>query len=128
MRERPEPAYGSLFKNLPSAAAGEVLEPLWRGLVGEEAGRSVGPDVEIERIVSRGQASPPGFWYDQAHLEVVLVVRGAARLVFEGPSQEVALAPGDYVVIPAHCRHRVAWTSPDEDTIWFAVHVGKAEA
>jgi len=127
MRERPEPAYGSLLKDLPSAAAGEVLDPLWRGLIGEAAG-NVGPEVEIERIVSRGQASPPAFWYDQAHLEVVLVVRGAARLAFESRSQEVSLAPGDYCVIPAHCRHRVAWTSPDEDTIWFAVHVGKAEA
>jgi hypothetical protein len=31
--------------------------------------------LRIERIVSLGQASPPGFWYDQAEGEWVLVLR-----------------------------------------------------
>ena len=40
------------------------------------------PGLRIERIVSLGQASPPGFWYDQAEGEWVLVLAGAARLRF----------------------------------------------
>jgi len=78
--------------------------------------------VRIERIVSRGHASPPGFWYDQPQREWVLLVAGAARLCFE--DGEIELRPGDYVDIPAHRRHRVEWTSPNEPTIWLAVHFG----
>jgi hypothetical protein len=33
------------------------------------------PGLRVEQIVSRGQASPPGFWYDQAEGEWVLVLR-----------------------------------------------------
>jgi cupin 2 domain-containing protein len=32
-------------------------------------------NLRIERIVSTGQASPPGFWYDQPWAEWVLVSR-----------------------------------------------------
>jgi len=78
--------------------------------------------VTIERIVSNGQASPAGFWYDQKTHEWVMVLRGAARLVFEGDERAVELGPGDYIDIPAHRRHRVEWTAPDEPTIWLAVH------
>lgn len=31
--------------------------------------------------------------------------------------------PGDWAVLPAHCRHRVAWTAPDRETVWLAVHL-----
>src|SRR5262249_26450768 len=78
------------------------------------------PSVRIERIVSHGQASPAEFWYDQEQGEWVLVVSGAARLEFENESVE--LKPGSYLNIPAHKRHRVAWTDPDRATIWLAVH------
>jgi cupin 2 domain-containing protein len=76
--------------------------------------------VKIERIVSLGQASPPGFWYDQPHQEWVAVLRGAARLRFEDRVEE--MKAGDSVHIPAHVRHRVDWTAPGEPTIWLAVH------
>ena len=33
-------------------------------------------DVRIERIVSHGQCSPDGFWYDQDQAEWVLVLKG----------------------------------------------------
>ena len=75
--------------------------------------------VRIERIVSNGHASPAGFWYDQAENEWVLVVQGAARLQFEDETAE--LRPGDWINIPAHRKHRVEWTTPDEPTIWLAV-------
>ena len=41
------------------------------------------PGLKIERIVSRGQASPPGVWYDQAWNEWVIVLKGGATLQFE---------------------------------------------
>lgn len=75
--------------------------------------------VRIERIVSTGQSSPAGFWYDQTEHEWVVVLSGSARLEFEDEIKE--LAPGDYVNIPAGVKHRVAATSKHEPTVWLAV-------
>jgi cupin 2 domain-containing protein len=80
------------------------------------------PNVRIERIVSRGHASPPDFWYDQEQSEWVVVLAGSAGLLFEGEPAPRALRAGDHVHIPAHARHRVAWTDASEPTIWLAVH------
>jgi cupin 2 domain-containing protein len=79
-------------------------------------------NVRIERIVSHGHASPEGFWYDQDQHESVVVLKGAARLRFE--DETIELKPGDFIAIPAHKKHRVDWTTPDEPTIWLAVHYG----
>jgi cupin 2 domain-containing protein len=76
--------------------------------------------VRVERIVSMGHTSPPGFWYDQSEVEWVAVLRGAARIAYDDGTIE-ELRVGDHTVIPAHRRHRVAWTTPDEPTIWLAV-------
>ena len=89
----------------------EVFEPL------VESGA-----VKIERIVSRGQASPKGFWYDQDSNEWVMVLRGRARLLFEGNQMPVEMGAGDHLQIPAHRRHRVEWTDPGEETVWLAVY------
>jgi cupin 2 domain-containing protein len=78
--------------------------------------------VRIERIVSHGHASPPDFWYEQEQHEWVVVLKGAARLRFE--DGVVEMKPGDFVNIPARRKHRVEWTTPDEPTIWLAVHYG----
>jgi cupin 2 domain-containing protein len=80
--------------------------------------------VKIERIVSRGHATPEGEWYDQERHEFVLLVQGAARLAWADGS-ETALAPGDWLHIPARQKHRVTWTDPDQDSIWLAVHYEK---
>jgi cupin 2 domain-containing protein len=80
-------------------------------------------NLRIERIVSHGQASPVGFWYDQPQHEWVLVISGAALLQID--DQTIELSPGDHVNIPAHTRHRVEWTTPDEPTFWLAVHYGR---
>lgn len=80
------------------------------------------PGLRIERIVSMGQASPPGFWYDQAEGEWVLLLAGAARLRFADEAEDRALAPGDWLDIPPHRRHRVEWTDPGQATVWLAVH------
>jgi cupin 2 domain-containing protein len=101
----------NLFADLPACLPDELFETLLAAA-----------HVRIERIVSHGHASPRGFWYDQPQHEWVLLLRGAAKLRFE--EETVALKPGDYLNIPARKRHRVEWTTPDELTVWLAVHYG----
>jgi cupin 2 domain-containing protein len=79
------------------------------------------PGLRIERIVSWGQATPPGIWYDQAEGEWVLVIAGAARLRFEDEADARHLIVGDWVDIAPHRRHRVDWTDPAVPTVWLAV-------
>jgi cupin 2 domain-containing protein len=100
----------NLFEGVPRDLRQELIERL----VGREG-------VRVERIVSRGHASPPGFWYDSPETEWVVVVRGRARLRFEGDDAPLELGPGDHVTIPPHARHRVESTAPGQDTIWIAV-------
>lgn len=81
------------------------------------------PGLRVERIVSTGQASPAGFWYDQAQHEWVVLLTGAAGLAFaDTPGQTLVLTAGDAVTIAAHRRHRVAWTAQGETTVWLAIH------
>lgn len=80
------------------------------------------PNLRVERIVSTGQITPDGTWYDQTRDEWVAMLQGHARLQIEGEVSERTLAPGDWLLLPAHCRHRVTWTSSAEHTIWLAVH------
>lgn len=104
---------GSLKDGLPALPlSGELVETLFdrRGL-------------RIERIVSTGQATPDGAWYDQGADEWVLLVAGSARLHIEGEARERELAAGDWLLLPAHCRHRVTWTQSDPPTIWLAIHL-----
>jgi cupin 2 domain-containing protein len=101
----------NIFDPLPPPQADEVFDTLLEV-----------PGLRIERIVSHGQASPQGCWYNQPHDEWILVLRGAARLQYEGEPQALSLRAGDYHHIPAGLRHRVEWTSPDEPTIWLALH------
>jgi cupin 2 domain-containing protein len=84
------------------------------------------PGLRIERIVSNGQSSPPGFWYDQPHGEWVLVLRGEARLAFDGDAEPVILKSGEFIDIAPHRRHRVEWTHPSEPTVWLAIHYNEA--
>lgn len=81
-----------------------------------------GSRFRVERIVSTGQATPEGEWYDQDSAEWVVMLSGGARLRFEDSSEEVKLAAGDYLEIAAHRRHRVEWTDPGEPTVWLAIH------
>jgi len=73
----------------------------------------------LEQIASFGAASPEGFWYEQDRPEWVLLARGQATLGFEA-AEPMHLKPGDYILIPAHVRHRVEATSGD--TVWLALH------
>jgi cupin 2 domain-containing protein len=82
--------------------------------------------VRIERIVSRGHASPEGFWYDQPEHEWVTIISGAATLEFRDPDERLELKPGGHVLIPARRQHRVAWTAPEEETVWLVVFFAAA--
>jgi cupin 2 domain-containing protein len=110
----------SSVKNLFTDIPGEMSEEMVGEILRTDAFR-------IERIISRGQPSPPGFWYDQETNEWVLLVKGSALLrFFDG--REIALTPGDHVLIPLHVRHRVERTAPDGETVWLAVHFSGGHA
>lgn len=103
---------GSIFSNIPAVLAEEQFLTL-----------ASASNVRIERIVSTGQASPPGFWFDQDWTEWVVVLSGSAGLRFESEEKARTLQAGDYVEIPAHLKHRVEWTDAARPTIWLAVHI-----
>jgi cupin 2 domain-containing protein len=86
------------------------------------------PGLRIERILSTGQSSPAGFWYDQPEGEWVLLIQGAARLRFADEAVARHLQVGDYVDIAPHRRHRVDWTAPGQQTIWLAIHYSTTAA
>jgi cupin 2 domain-containing protein len=100
-----------LFANIPADLPEELVETLLES-----------NSVKIERIVSHGHTSPADFWYDQELHEWVVLLKGKARLLFDGEVKPVELGPGDHINIPAYCRHRVEWTTPEEPTVWLAVH------
>ena len=100
----------NLFPDIPHASPDELSEELLSSRT-----------FKIERIISQGHASPDGFWYDQEDNEWVVLLQGEANLRFEERNEPVVLHPGDYIHISAHCRHRIEWTDPTQDTIWLAV-------
>jgi cupin 2 domain-containing protein len=102
---------GNFLDNLPADVPSELFTTVFRS-----------GDIWIERIVSHGQASPLGFWYDQDDDEWVIVLEGSAAVQFEDEPEPVELQQGSYLNIPAYIRHRVAWTAPNQRTIWLAVH------
>ncbi len=102
----------NLFNALPESLPEEQFDVLLRR-----------DGLKLERIVSTGHTTPPGEWYDQDGDEWVTLLTGAARLRLASPDEELTLRPGDHLLIPAHRRHRVEWTSPNEPTVWLALHL-----
>jgi cupin 2 domain-containing protein len=100
----------NMFENIPDGLKDELIEILMED-----------EKVRMERIVSKGHASPPGFWYDQDRDEFVILLDGSAGLLFEEKEELIVMKPGDYVNIPAHARHRVEWTDASKETVWMAV-------
>lgn len=101
----------NLFASLPMDTSNEKFDDLLDV-----------PGLRIERIVSHGHASPPGFWYEQDHDEWVMVLQGSASLRIEGCDTPVELKRGDHYWLPAGLKHRVESTASDGPTIWLAVH------
>jgi cupin 2 domain-containing protein len=108
---------GNLFAELPQSRSEEVFQEIIQG-----------ERFRLERIISSGQATPAGQWYDQEQHEWVVLLSGAAGLRFEREADLRVLHPGDFVNIPAHTRHRVEWTDEKQPTIWLALHYSKSEA
>ena len=100
----------NLFTDLESPDGGERFDNILKR-----------KDVRIERIVSKGHVSDPGFWYEQAWDEWVLVVSGSAVLEFDNDC--LKMMAGDHVLIPAFKRHRVNSTSLTDPTVWLAIHL-----
>lgn len=110
--EPQHPGKGNLLVSLPSPPVAEVFEPILSR-----------PGVRMERIVSFGQATPKGEWYDQEWDEWVMLLSGSAGLLIEGELAVRKLTPGDHLLLPAHCRHRVEWTEQGQQTLWLAIHL-----
>jgi cupin 2 domain-containing protein len=102
----------NLFENLPETCTAEIFETLFEN-----------KNLKLERIISDGQATPPGQWYDQGWDECVVLLQGNAGILFEEDNTPVVLKSGDYLFIPTHKRHRVEWTDPKQKTIWLAIHI-----
>ena len=105
----------NLFDGIPASLPDELFTPLINTL-----------GLQVERIVSQGQGSLTDDWYDQAWPEWVVLLQGAAKLLFEEDERVVELAPGDYLCIPAHSRHKVIWTPTDQQSVWLAIHFQEA--
>ena len=101
----------NIFKSFNTSTTDEVFEKLLST-----------SHFKLERIVSTGQATLPGEWYDQEQDEWVILLKGSAGLLFEDKKEVQVLQPGDYVHIPAHLRHRVEWTDASQPTVWLALH------
>ncbi len=101
----------NLFDAIPPEIPAEIFEVLLET-----------NNFRLERIVSAGQATPPGKWYDQDTHEWLVLLTGGAGLRFADEPEARVLRPGDYLLIPAHCRHRVEWTDPEAPTVWLALH------
>lgn len=107
---------GNLFEDIPANLPDELAQTLLNRKI-----------IRIERIISKGHSSPDGFWYDQEEDEWVLLLAGSAGLQFEHETEPRVLKPGDHLYIPAHCRHRVAWTDRVANSIWLAVFFPETE-
>ncbi len=101
----------NLFQEIPESTVNEIIELLLKT-----------DHCKLERIVSRGQKTPPGEWFDQEMNEWVILLSGSAGLLLEGETDAYTMRPGDYIHIPAHRRHRVEWTDPKQKTVWLALH------
>ena len=98
----------NIFADIPETFDEELIETLVEG-----------ENVKMERIVSYGQVSPEGFWYDQPQHEWVVVLEGCAEVEFA--EKKVRLECGDTLLIEAHERHRVSFTCKERKTVWLAL-------
>jgi len=101
----------NLFSNIPDSFPDEIIETLLEK-----------KNLKLERILSSGQSTPAGKWFDQETDEWVVLLKGKAGLRFENESKVIELTPGDHLMIPAHKKHRLEWTDEKQKTVWLALH------
>lgn len=102
------------MKNIFQLPSKIPLEEIFETLIATE-------NILIERIISTGQTTPPGKWYNQERDEWVILLQGEAQLSYDDGTA-IQLQAGDYLLIPAHQKHRVEYTSSEPSCIWLAVH------
>ncbi|MFO0919698.1 MAG: hypothetical protein U0872_15475 [Planctomycetaceae bacterium] len=100
---------GQLFSNLPRNLPAEF----------SVAYRSNSKVFASKQSCLTATHHPPDSGTTKTSTNEALVLTGAAKLQF--PDCVAELKPGDFINIPAHHRHRVEWTLPEELTIWLAV-------
>lgn len=113
MKEDNKSELANIFK-LPTPLPDSNEEELFEELLAN-------PNLKIERIVSNGQTTPEGKWYEQATAEWVVLLQGNAELTYEN-GEQTQLKAGDYLLIPAMKKHRVSYTSTEPPCIWLAIH------
>ena len=101
-------AKGNLFNKIPKHIKKEIFDVLVKR-----------PGLSIKRILTQGQTTD---WLKQDTIEWVVLLAGSAKLLLEDGNRQVSMKSGDYVQIPAGCRHRVSWTDPRQKSVWLAVH------
>jgi len=104
----------NIFEDIPGSLKEEAFENLL-----------IAKHLRLERIISKGHQTPPGKWYDQDQNEWVLLLKGAATIKIAKQQELIHLKAGDHLLIPAHQKHRVEWTSEEEVTIWLALFFEK---
>ncbi len=100
----------NIFLGIKNQSPEEIFEPIIKT-----------NQFKIERIISSGQSTDKGKWYDQDVDEWVILLKGSAGLLFESNNEKIIMKPSDYINIPAYQKHRVEWTVADEETIWLSV-------
>lgn len=99
----------NIFSNIPRDIPKELFQTILES-----------KDIKIERIISRGHATKKGRWYNQDKNEFVIILKGDAVIEYKD-GKKIEMNFGDYIIIPAHTKHRVDKTSDEEETIWLAV-------
>ncbi|QOY54391.1 cupin domain-containing protein [Candidatus Sulfurimonas marisnigri] len=100
----------NIFEKIPK----QLKEEFFEDLISKDG-------LKIERIVSYGHTTAESEWYDQDSYEWVILLKGEAIVSFFN-EDDVRLKAGDYLNIPAHKKHRVSWTKPNQESVWLAVH------
>jgi len=100
----------NIYDNVPEDLSKEFFEDI-----------ILNENFRLERIISKAHFSPEGFWYDQSQNEFVLLLSGSAEILFEN-NYSVKLKPGDYLIIPAHVKHRVEKTDSEKLTYWLTLY------
>ncbi|CAA0094985.1 Uncharacterised protein [BD1-7 clade bacterium] len=109
---------GNLLAGIPENLPEEIFETLIDQ-----------PDIRIERILSKNHSSPDSGWYDQPEDEWVMLLQGSARLELDRSDKPIVeLVAGDYLLLPAHCRHKVLWTSSEPACVWLAIFFRSASS
>ncbi len=80
-----------------------------------------GRSFTAEKIVSNGFKSPDNKWMSEDNDEWVMLLKGRAKLEFE-EGVVINLKAGDYLLIPAHTKHRVIYTSKKPFCYWLAIY------